>query len=833
MKAILMAGGFGTRLRPLTMNVPKPMVPIGNIPMMEHVILLLKRHGITDITALLYYQPDLISSYFKDGSSLGVNLSYALPDDDYGTAGAVRYAAADMKETVLVISGDLVTDFDLSAAIGWHKEHESEATIVLTRIENPLAYGIVITEPDGRVARFLEKPTWSEAFSDTINTGIYILEPSAIEMIPPGRNYDFSQNLYPHMLSQHRRLFGTIMDGYWKDVGNVDEYRRAHQDLYGGNLQLELRGEQQQIGSARVFMGQNVRIEEGAQFGGTIILGDDVHIEAGAHLHNCAIGQRTRIGRGCEIKESVIWSDVIIGINAHFASVIVCRGTRVGERVNLQENAIVSDECTIGSGATVKANCKIWPNKTVDEGATVSSSLVWGDKWNRELFTDSKVTGLALNEITPDMSVRFGAALGATLGQGAAVVTSRDASDVSRLLRRGLIAGLLSAGVNVADLEAMPVPVMRYALTKRKFAAGIYVRHNPDDYRQLDIIVLDGSGLDMPPAKLKKIERNYFGEDYELASMDKIGHLDTPQRVLDDYREAFLSEIDVELIKKAGFKVVADHSSGASAQIFPALPTILGLSSVELNANPNPRKFSSSADEQARAVVQLSTIVTSLNADIGFLFNAAAEKLTVIDETGTPLDPQLLLLIVTDLFCQTSSPKRIAVPVGASMGIDEIARRHGVEVIRTAGDHLAMMDARRKGQAEFVGGTRGGFIFPGFQMGADAVLAAVKVLEMLARTQTRVGELRRKYEHFARRSVSVPCPWSKKGTVMRRLITDSSHKKRQLIDGVRIFEETGWVLVAPDRMKASFNILAESLSDSDASRLIKQYRTLVEESQSN
>jgi mannose-1-phosphate guanylyltransferase/phosphomannomutase len=144
-----------------------------------------------------------------------------------------------------------------------------------------------------------------------------------------------------------------------------------------------------------------------------------------------------------------------------------------------------------------------------------------------------------------------------------------------------------------------------------------------------------------------------------------------------------------------------------------------------------------------------------------------------------------------------------------------------------------MMDARRKGQAEFVGGTRGGFIFPGFQMGADAVLAAVKILEMLARTQTRVGELRRKYEHFVRRSVSVPCPWSKKGTVMRRLITDSSHKKRQLIDGVRIFEETGWVLVAPDRMKASFNILAESLSDSDASRLIKQYRTLVEEGQSN
>jgi mannose-1-phosphate guanylyltransferase/phosphomannomutase len=832
-KAIVMAGGFGTRLRPLTMGIPKPMVPIGNVPMMEHVILLLKQHGITDITALLYYQPEIISNHFGDGSSLGLNISYVLPDDDYGTAGAVRCAAADMNETVLVISGDLVTDFDLGAAIAWHRERQSEATILLTRIENPLAYGIVITESDGRIARFLEKPTWSEAFSDTINTGVYILEPGAVELIPPKRQFDFSQNLFPLMLTQRRRLYGMITSGYWKDVGNVDEYRRTHQDLFSGGLHLDFRSELRLIGAARVYVGENVRIEDGVQFGGTVILGSDTRIDSGAKLHNCAVGARSRIGRAVDLRESVIWSDVLIGAGANFNSVIVCNRSRIGERVHLLENAIISEDCTIGSGSTVKANCKIWPNKTVDEGATVSSSLVWGDKWNRELFTDSKVTGLALSEITPEMSVRLGAAFGAMLGQGTSVVTSRDASDVSRLLRRGVISGLLSAGINVSDLEAMPIPIMRYALTKGKFAAGIYVRHNPDDYRQLDIIVIDGSGLDMPPAKLKKIERNYFGEDYELAPLDKIGHLDTPQRVLDDYRQDFLATIDVDLMKKAGFKVVVDHSNGASAQIFPALPTILGISSVDLNGSQNPRKFSSTPEEQGRQVVQLSSIVTSLNADVGFLFNPAAEKITVIDETGTPLDPQLLLLIVTDLFVQTASPKKIAVPVGASMGIEEIARRYGVEVIRTAGDHLSMMEARRRGQADFVGGTRGGFIFPGFQMGADAIFSAIKILEMLARAHTRIGELRSKYEHFVRKSVSVPCPWSKKGTVMRRLITDSSHKRRQLIDGVRIFEETGWVLVAPDRMKASFNILAESLSDSDASRLINQYRTLVEESQSN
>ncbi len=160
MKAIIMAGGFGTRLRPLTINTPKPMVPVGNLPIMEHVVSLLVKHNITDITALLYFQADKIKNYFKDGSAFGVTMHYAVPDDDYGTAGAVRYAVGDPDEPVLIISGDLITDFNLSEALAWHNEKKSDATILLTRVENPLAYGIVITDDAGKIVRFLEKPTW-------------------------------------------------------------------------------------------------------------------------------------------------------------------------------------------------------------------------------------------------------------------------------------------------------------------------------------------------------------------------------------------------------------------------------------------------------------------------------------------------------------------------------------------------------------------------------------------------------------------------------------------------------------------------------------------------
>ncbi|UCD64308.1 MAG: NTP transferase domain-containing protein [Candidatus Zixiibacteriota bacterium] len=831
MKAVIMAGGFGTRLRPLTINIPKPMVPIANVPIMEHVVGLLRRHGITEITALLYFQPDIIQDYFRDGSAFGVRMDYVKPDEDFGTAGAVRYAVGEGDEPVLVISGDLITDFDLTEAITWHRQKEAGATILLTRMENPLAYGIVITDKEGRIVRFLEKPSWGEAFSDTINTGIYLLQPEAVKLIPPRTNFDFSQNLYPLMLSKRMGLYGKTMAGYWRDVGNVDEYQVVHADFFDAKLNLDLKPDQASAYGGTVYRGSNVQLGSDVTFTGRVVLGNDVTIGDGVKLENCAIGHRSFVGGGCEIYSTVVWSDNEIGRDCVINNAIVGQRSRFGNNVELLDRVIVSDDCSIGSFATIKANCKIWPGKTVDEGAIVSTSMVWGEKWNRELFTDAKITGLALTEITPEMALKVGAAFGAYLGQKSGVVVSRDASDTSRLLKRSLISGLLSAGANVGDIETLPVPIVRYLLQKGSYAAGIYVRHNPDDYRQMDLIFFDGSGLDLPTAKSKKVERLYFSEDYERASLDSIGHLDMPQHVLEDYRQDFMANIDADLINHVGFKVVVDHTNGSSSQVFPTLFTRLGISATELNASLNPRKFSTSPEEYAQSVVQLASIVTTLNADIGFLINPAAEKLVVVDETGTPIDNHVLLLVVTDMYLETHKCKKIAVPVGASMGVEDIAEKHGVEVVRVANDHLSMMEIFRRGEVDFVGGTRGGFIFPGLQMGSDAILTTVKILEMMAATRSRLGTRRTGFEYLNRQTASVPCPWSKKGTVMRQLIINSENKSRQLIDGVRIFEDDGWVLVAPDRLKASFNIFAESKNKGEAAKLAERYKNLVEEYQ--
>ena len=237
-----MAGGEGTRLRPLTYNQPKPMIPMANRPLMEHVIDLLRRHGLTDIVVTVAYQADAIQQYFGDGAEFGARIVYASEDLPLGTAGSVRNAVPALDETFLVISGDVLTDIDLSAVVNFHYEKKALATIALRSMPNPLEFGIVMTRADGSVERFLEKPSWGQVFSDTINTGIYVLEPGIFDYIGEGV-VDFSSDVFPRLLSGERPvLYGCVTEGYWEDIGTLEAYSRAHQDILDGRVQVELPG---------------------------------------------------------------------------------------------------------------------------------------------------------------------------------------------------------------------------------------------------------------------------------------------------------------------------------------------------------------------------------------------------------------------------------------------------------------------------------------------------------------------------------------------------------------------------------------------------------------
>ena len=831
MKAVIMAGGFGTRLRPLSCSLPKPMVYMANKPMMEHIVDLLKKHGLVDLVVLLYFQAETIKDYFGDGSRFGVKIEYVQAQEDYGTAGAVKNAQSLLHERFLIISADVLTDIDLSSACDFHLGNKAKATMILARMENPLSYGIVMTQDDGKISRFLEKPTWGEVFSDTVNTGIYILEPEVLQEIPPQQEFDFSKNLFPHLLSNNQRLFGFVTPDYWRDVGNLEEYFQAHQDILEGRVRIDFGGNLLHREHANIWVGKNVKVGEKTEFKGTVVIGDDAQIGSHSFIYNSVIGDRVQIEDDVNLDRCVIWKDTFIGKRSILTEAIVANHAKIEEETVIFENVIISENCHIEKGAKIKANVRVWPGKAVEAGSILSSSLVWGERWNRELFTDAKVMGVGNLELTPEFAVKLGAAYGAMLGKNSTVVTSRDAGADSRMINRALICGLLSAGVNVHDLRTLPIPVVRYELKFGKEQGGIHTRRSPQDPKQIDIVFFNGGGQDLPNSKTKSVERLFFREDFMRAGPEEIGHLDFPQRVIESYREDFLKAIDSEQIRKAHFKVVIDYSNGGACEIFPSIIGSLGCEVISLNAYLDPKKLSRSDEESAPVIQQLASIVKSVKADMGFMFDPGAEKLSVIDEEGEFILPDILLLIVTSLFLSSTPAQKIAVPVVASMGVEKIAKEYGVKVIRVRNDHLAMMDALSNLKVDFVGGTRGGFIFPGFQLGADAMFDVVKILELLSKNGASVSrppkrslaQLKKDLDQYHLFRRTVPCSWGKKGQVMRELLKYTENSRRELIDGVRVLENDSWVLVMPDRRKASFHIFAEAIKKESTEKLLDEY----------
>ena len=271
MKAVVMAGGEGTRLRPLTSNQPKPMVPIVGRLCMEHIVALLKLHGIEDVLVTLAFMPQAVRTYFGDGEAFGVRMQYSVEESPAGTAGSVGLAAEALDDTFLVISGDALCDVDLSALVEFHKERGASVTIGLKSVENPLEFGIVVCDDEGRIERFLEKPSWGQVFSDTINTGIYVLEPEVLRHVPDDRPYDFSKELFPLLLEMGRPLYGYVMDGYWQDIGNLDQYRQANFDALDEEVRLDVPGIKLR---GDVWLGEGVELDDVERVTGPAFVGN-------------------------------------------------------------------------------------------------------------------------------------------------------------------------------------------------------------------------------------------------------------------------------------------------------------------------------------------------------------------------------------------------------------------------------------------------------------------------------------------------------------------------------------------------------------------------------
>lgn len=829
MKAVVMAGGEGTRLRPITVHRPKPLAPICNRPIMEHIVALLKRHGITDIVTTLHYMADEIQSYFGDGSDWGVNIIPSIEDTPLGTAGSVKKAEEHLKDdSFVIVSGDALTDVDLDKAIRFHREKGAVATLILYRVNNPLEFGVVVTEEDGRIKQFLEKPSWSEVLSDRVNTGMYILEPEIFDYMQPGEPYDFSQDLFPALLRQGKPVYGYVMDEYWCDVGSLQQYREAQYNMLEGRVKLDMPG---MMHATQVWVEPGAQIDETAQIVAPVVIGRNCKIKAGAQVGPLSvIGDNSIIERDAKVERSILWDSEYVGNNTRIESAIVCSRVTIGDDCLVQEDAVIGEKCHIESGCTIRTRMKLWPDKFIEQGSIVSMSLVWGSKWRGSLFRNLGVTGLANIEITPDFATKLGSSFGASLPRGSAVVTARDSFKVTRMIKRAIISGLLSVGADVIDLRSMPLPITRHMIRTGSAAGGINTRVSPDNPRQILIEFFDKNGIYLQKSAERKIETIFFREDFGRTDPDEVGEIEFGSRAIEAYQADFFRHINEEAVSLAKHRVVADYAFSRVATIYPVMLGRLGCDMIAVNAYPDARKAPRSTADHDNFIDNLRQIVKTLKADIGVLFENEGERLTVIDNHGRIIASNQLLATFALLTAKTHPKGSVAATIAAPSELESIVGREGGRVLRTKNDVRSLMNATTgKDDVVFAGDASGGFIFPAFQPGFDAMFAFAKLMEMMAETGATLSEVADIVPPFEVLHRRVRCPWEAKGQVMRELNEEyGADPAVETLDGIKIPDGDGWVLVQPDASEPYFHIFAESGSRDHSESLLNRLANRIE-----
>ena len=819
MKAVIMAGGEGTRLRPLTSNAPKPMLPLVNRPMMEHIIELLKRHGIDEIVVTVAFMANAIRNHFGDGSDLGVHMVYATEETPLGTAGSVRNAMEHLTERFLVISGDVLTDIDLSKIVAYHEEKGALATIGLAHVENPLEFGIVITQEDGRIERFLEKPSWGQVFSDTINTGIFVLEPEIFDYIAPDQAVDFSGEVFPRLLADDRPLYGAIAEGYWEDVGTLEAYLSAHKDILDGKVQVGIEGFELTDG---VYLGEGADVHPEAQIVAPCVIGDNCRLEGGATVGPYAVlGANVRVRVDAELERAVVHDNAYLGEAVRLRGTVVGRSCDLRKGARAEEGVVLGDECFIGEDALLASGVKVYPFKTVEAGAVVNDSIVWESRGARSLFGRDGVTGLANVDITPELATKVAMAWGSMLKKGTTVITSRDSSRSARMLKRAMMAGLNAAGINVEDLEVASVPVTRFIIRRPAAAAGLTVRLVEGDPQSTVIRFFDGNGLDITEDAQRKIERVFAREDFRRVFPGEIGEIGFAPRALEHYATALENTVDIERIREAHFKVVIDYAYGSVSFAMPNVLAKLGLDA--LAVNPFVSTAGVLRDHLHQHAQYVAELVRTSGSQLGGVIDPDGERLILVDDGGRVLSDSESLLAFLALLPGSLLGDKVALPVSATKAATDLLASHDIGVLPTKLHSAALMDAATEPGVGFAANGEGGFILPGFVPAFDAAAAFVKMLDLLALDGRPLSVIVDSLPRVHIAHETIVTPWEQKGVVMRSLVESSKGRETELIDGVKVHHDGGWALALPDPEDPVTHVWAEASSDADARRLAQEY----------
>jgi mannose-1-phosphate guanylyltransferase/phosphomannomutase len=814
-KAVIMAGGEGTRLRPLTTSQPKPMLPMANQPMAAHIIALLKKHGFDEIIITVSFLANTIRTYFGDGSEFGVRIDYATEETPLGTAGSVLNARERLDERFLVISGDSLTDIDLGELVRFHDASGAVVTLALKAMENPLDFGIVITDEHSRVERFLEKPTWGQVFSDRINTGIYVLDPAVLDHIAPNRSVDFSADVFPELLEAGQPLYGFTTEGYWEDVGALEAYMQAHADILDGKVAVEIDAFPLRDG---VWVGEGAEIDPSALIEAPALIGDNCRVGPGVTVGAYTVlGANVRVGEGAVLERSIVHDNCYVGAGTAMRGSVVGRSCELRRGVNLGVGAVLGDHCRVGHFAVVTAGVKIYPHKIVESNATVTQSIIWETRGARALFGRRGVSGLANVDLSPELVTRVALAFASTLPRGAIVTTSRDSSRSARLLKRAAMVGLNAAGLHVEDLEAATLPLTRFHIRSGPNQGGIAVCLDRDDPQSVVIRFLDANGVDVDEATQKRIERLFDREDLRRVLAEEIGDIDFPARTGELYTAALLSSIELEPLREAHFKLVLDYAYGTASLVMPKVLAKLGAD--VLVVNPLVSTIGMLGFDRMESATRLSELVRSSGAQLGAVIASDGEQLTLVDDNGLVLSDGDALLAVARLVAETTPGARIAVPVSATWRLNEVLAELGAEVVWTQIGMANLMDVAQENGATLAASTDGGFAFPQFLPAYDAAATLVRILAMLAKSGQRLSQLRAGLPPVCVAHETVLTPLDQKGAVMRVFLERARASEIVLIDGVKVISAAGWTLVVPDTEEPLTHVFAEA--DDEVSSLAR------------
>ena len=767
-----MAGGEGSRLRPLTCDLPKPMAPLMDRPVMACAVELLKRHGITEIGSTLMYLPERIQSWFGDGSAFGVSMRYFIEKTPLGTAGSMHLAKDFLTETFVVLSGDGVTDCDLSAALRFHREKKALATLVLKHVENPLEYGVVIADAAGRVTRFVEKPGWGEVFSDTVNTGIYILEPEALALIPEGRAFDFGHDLFPQMVERGEAVFAWTMDGYWCDIGDAGAYLRAHVDAMDGRLDLPL-----PVRTGGVLRMPGARVDRGAVLEGPCYIGEGATIQAGAR-----VGAYSVVGAGCvveagaSLKRAVLWQGARVGEGAQARGCVLMDGARMEKSSAAFEESVLGSGAVLGAGASLMPGVKVWPRKKIGAGARLDANVVWGDT-GRAAFE-----GGCLRLDSPESAARCGAAAASAMKLRSALV-GRSAGAAAQAGALALEAGLMAQGAQVLDGGCAALVQLRHQLWLTGADAAFWLTGGC-------VRVLDAEGAEPGVTIQRRIEQLLLRQDYARAFAAPPSPPLNAGRGDLSYIGTLASDPDIDL------------SGGARLQValFAADEPLLSLGERAL--------------EKAGCVVRAEweeEMMELAPGEVGIWLEEDGEGLCLADEYGCLSEREMQLLRVWAAL--ELGIRRVPVPMNATRAAEALADRYGAVIARVSAERPAIMRELIEADRRL------------FRLWFDGIYASLLCLTCLLRRALTLTEWKKDMPRLARSACSVPLEEKDRSRVLRGLIDQEDEP--DMTDGLSVRRGGGWALVKPASDRAECRIVAEAADAETADELCAFYERRV------